>query len=250
MRGRGHRRGCIIYGEGEGKVERAKACAKARVSARARSAASTRRTACKHAAELRASTQRTRAARRALQARDELRASTQRESRLPRKLFTSANVSFGDKILRALRSRCESDLSRTHISSTKTPPCGKYETIISKIFLKGYCLSERCATYVVFRLVFLRGLYSAVCSIQSLRSPPHSPHTRTPFRESSRLPTSLARLRVARLGEEHRHDPRRHALVQRRDPLLVLLAEHLAHGPRLVLLLELLGPQRARDEAA
>ena len=44
-----------------------------------------------------------------------------------------------------------------HISSTKTPPCGKYETNISKIFLKGYCLSERCATYVVFRLVFLRG---------------------------------------------------------------------------------------------
>ena len=32
----------------------------------------------------------TRAARRALQARDELRASTLRESRLPRKLFTSA----------------------------------------------------------------------------------------------------------------------------------------------------------------
>ena len=60
MRGRGHRRGCIIYGEGEGKVERAKA----RVSARARSSASTRRTACKHAAELHASTQRTRAARR------------------------------------------------------------------------------------------------------------------------------------------------------------------------------------------
>ena len=39
----------------------------------------------------------TRAARRALQARDELRASTLRESRLPRKLFPSANVSFGDK---------------------------------------------------------------------------------------------------------------------------------------------------------
>ena len=96
----------------------------------------------------------TRAARRALQARDELRAS---KSRLPRKLFTSANVSFGDKFLRALRSRCESDLSRTHISSKETRPSGKYETIISKIFLKGYCLSERCATYVVFRLVFLRG---------------------------------------------------------------------------------------------
>ena len=64
---------------------------------------------------------------------------------------------FWRQVLRALRSRCESDLSRTHISSKETPPSGKYETIISKIFLKGYCLSERCATYVVFRLVFLRG---------------------------------------------------------------------------------------------
>ena len=64
---------------------------------------------------------------------------------------------FWRQVLPALRSRCESDLSRTHISSKETRPSGKYETIISKIFLKGYCLSERCATYVVFRLVFLRG---------------------------------------------------------------------------------------------
>ena len=59
-----------------------------------------------------------------------------------------------------LRSRCDPDLSRTDISSKETRPSGKYETIISKIFLKGYCLSERCATYVVFRLVFLRGRHT------------------------------------------------------------------------------------------
>ena len=64
---------------------------------------------------------------------------------------------FWRQVLRALRPRCDPDLSRTDISSKETRPSGKYETIISKIFLKGYCLSERCATYVVFRLVFLRG---------------------------------------------------------------------------------------------
>ena len=92
------------------------------------SAASTRRTACKHAAREQAASE---------------------TLHLCECEFSRQNF--------APRSRCESDLSRTHISSTKTPPCGKYETIISKIFLKGYCLSERCATYVVFRLVFLRG---------------------------------------------------------------------------------------------
>ena len=140
----------IMAWRSESKVERAKA----RVSARARSAASTRRTACKHAAELRASTQRTRAARRALQARDELRASTLRES----KTLHFCECEFWPQVLPTLRSRCAAHLSRTDISSEETRPSGKYETIISKIFLKGYCLSERCATYVVFRLVFLRGL--------------------------------------------------------------------------------------------
>ena len=142
--------------------------AKARVSARATSAASTRRAACKHAAELHASTQRTRAARRrhATRTREGNRGEGKRR-RADRLGNSAPNVSPFQRQLSP--SACGRDhlcpgSFTGHISSKDTPPSGKYETIISKIFLKGYCLSERCATYVVFRLVFLRGPQEVVCS--------------------------------------------------------------------------------------
>jgi hypothetical protein len=146
-----------IHMLGEGKVERAKA----RVRARARSAASTRRTACKHAAY--ASGERRHAGRtrgEARTARTRAKRSVQGRTEWVTADDLNGGNPFRDKscaLFVADGTTCDPDLSRTHISSKETPPSGKYETIISKIFLKGYCLSERCATYVVFRLVFLRG---------------------------------------------------------------------------------------------